>query len=111
MMRGARMVARAELRQRLGALVVLALTAMLGLGAALGAFGPAYRTQHVYPDYVNRANVADLVVNPSLGTTDVDHALRPLPHVRPGWWDAFLLGAIDDGLRRTAAEFNAEPQT
>ena len=109
MLSAARMVARAEMRLRFGALVVLTLTAILGLAATLGAFTAAYRTDHAYPEYVARANVADLVVNPSLLTTDVEHALRTLPHVRHVWSDGLLTADIDDGHPRTAAQLLAEP--
>ena len=79
------MVARAELRRRRAALLGLAAVTALGLGASLGAFAAAYRTDHAYPDYVRRAAVADLVVNPSLSTVEFDRAVRRLPHVRGAW--------------------------
>src|SRR3954447_16756200 len=108
MLSGAGLVGRAETRRRFGALVVLTLTGILGLGATLAAFATAYRTQHAYPDYVRRANVADLIVNPSLITTDVDAALRTLPHVKHVWSDGLLTADILDGKPRTVKQLNAD---
>src|SRR3954451_15496147 len=93
----ARIVARAERRRRVGALAALTLAMTLGLGATLAAFAAAYRTHHAYPDYVERAAVTDLVVNPSTNTTDSAAVFRDLPHVRHVWTDHFLLGVVDDG--------------
>ena len=47
------MVARAELRHRLAGVVALGLCVGLGLGAALGAFIAADRTEHAYGEYVD----------------------------------------------------------
>ena len=96
------MVARAELRRRRAALLGLAAVTALGLGASLGAFAAAYRTDHAYPDYVRRAAVTDLVVNPSLSTVEFDRAVRRLPHVRGAWSEDQLTGGVGEYVPSTA---------
>ncbi len=71
-MHGVALMVRNELRRRLGPLATLALVAMLGVGATLGAFVMAHRTDRAYPEHAAAANIADLVVNPSLATGDAE---------------------------------------
>ena len=89
-------VARSEARRRGRSLVGLALLVAIGAGTTLAALGAAVRTRDAFPHYLDRADVADLIVNPSLLTTDVDAALRSLPHVRGASSSALLLAGIDD---------------
>ena len=96
------MVARAEFRRRRWALLGLAAVTALGLGASLGAFAAAYRTDRAYPDYVRRADVTDLVVNPSLSTVEFDRAVHALPHVRGAWTEDQLTGGVGEHVPRTA---------
>jgi FtsX-like permease family len=103
------MVAAAEARRRRGSLLAFGVVIALGLSAALGAFLAAYRTNHAYPEYLERARVADLVVNPSLLTTDSDAMLRSLPHVRHVWTDGLFFAGVDDGRRHTVRELLADP--
>ena len=94
-------VGRSELRRRWAGAVAVALAAALGLGAALGAFVAAHRTDRAYPDHVARARVADLVINPSLTTTDADRAIRSLPHVQAvSTYSLMLAGYADPEVRR-----------
>jgi hypothetical protein len=81
-MRTVAMAGRSEVRRRWAGILAVAVAAALGLGAALGAFIAAYRTDHAYPDHVQRARMADLVINPSLTSIDADRVIRSLPHVR-----------------------------
>src|SRR4051812_38654708 len=90
------LVARAELRRRPWGFVALAVVVGIGLGATLGAFAAAYRTDHAYPDYLRRANVTDLIVNPSLPSAEFDRAVRALPHVRGAWTEDQLIGGAGD---------------
>ena len=71
-MRTIAMAGRSELRRRWVGALAIGVAAALGLGAALGAFIAAYRTDRAYPDHVARARIADLVVNPSLSSIDSD---------------------------------------
>ena len=75
-MHGVALMVRGQLRGRLGPLAALALVAALGVGATLGAFIVAHRTDRAYPEYAAAARVADLVVNPSLATGDADRVRR-----------------------------------
>src|SRR3954454_733836 len=88
---GVRLVVRAESRRRWRALALLALVTTLGLGAGLGAINGALRTRQAYSRFLERNDIADLVVNPSLLSTDIDSALRSLPHVRSVWSSTFFL--------------------
>jgi hypothetical protein len=104
------MVARAELRHRLAGVVALAVCVALGLGAALGAFIAADRTEHAYGEYVDRARVTDVVFNPSLDTKPMADAVRRLPHVRHVATDVLLYAGIDDGKERTIGELARDQQ-
>ncbi|MDQ1520465.1 MAG: putative transport system permease protein [Actinomycetota bacterium] len=98
------MIAAAQLRASRVAFGVLALVIALGLGVAVGSLALAYRTQHAYPSYVQRADVADLVINPSLLTTDVDAVLRSLPYVRHVSSDNLFTAGVGDGHPRSIAD-------
>lgn len=73
---------RRVLRQRWGALLPLALVVALGGTGMLVAAGAAQRTAGAYAAYLERAEVGEVVVNPSLNTADIDTAVRGLPGVR-----------------------------
>lgn len=102
------LVAPSEVRRSRGGVLALVIAASLGLGAALGAFLAAYRTDHAYPEHVRRARMADLVINPSLTTVDSDRVIRSLPHVRElhsyeltyaGYFDRAHVRTLADVLR------------
>ncbi|HEX5095999.1 MAG TPA: ABC transporter permease [Acidimicrobiia bacterium] len=92
MLAAVRMVGRSERRRQRWALLALAAVVALGLGASLASFAAAYRTDHAWDQYLRRAAVTDLVVNPSLPTQEFDDRLREVPHVR-GMWTQDLLAA------------------
>ena len=77
-------------------------------GASLGAFVVAHRTDRAYPDYVDGAKVATLVVNPSLATVAADEVIRALPGVQAVYSDATLLGSITHTEPTPAAELLAD---
>ena len=94
-MRGATsLLVRSELRQRWAAYLGVALIIALGCGASLGAFVVAHRTDRAYPAYVERAQVAKLVVNPSIATLAADQVIRGLPGVLAVHSDATLLASV-----------------
>ncbi len=72
---------RARLRERWGALAVIALVAALGATGTLVALGAADRTANAYARYRDRANVGDVTINPSIFSRDIDHVIRTLPGV------------------------------
>ncbi|MBI5088804.1 MAG: hypothetical protein HZB15_08105, partial [Actinobacteria bacterium] len=71
-----------ELRGRRSSRIGVALVVALGGGAALGSAIAAHRTDHAYHDYVERADVSDLTINPGVWSTDMDRAMRELDGVR-----------------------------
>ena len=105
------MVARADARSRWRAFVLLALVTIVGLGAGLAAINSAGRTQGAYDRFVERNAVADVVVNPGLSTTDIDAAIRSLPHVNKVTSSAFLFGGIKRPGPVTLAQLNASIPT
>jgi FtsX-like permease family len=66
-----------------------ALVALTSLIAFL-AIGTAQRTRDAYPGFLNRSRVGDLLINPSLVSTDIDRAIRDLPGVEAVTTDSFL---------------------
>jgi hypothetical protein len=93
-MRAVGMIARSEWRRQRWALLALAAVVALGLGASLGGFAAAYRTGHAYPEYVRRAAVTDLVVNPLLPTRQFAARLQEMPHVRGVWTYDLLYAGV-----------------
>ena len=84
-----------ELRRRLGTYVVLALVVALGIGASLGSLVLAHRTDHAYGDYLARAHVNQLVINPSLASQDMDAAIRGFDGVRSVHTNDLFLAVFD----------------
>ena len=74
-------LAREGFRRRRAALAVIALVLAGGVGAALTSLEVAERTRHAYPDYLHRAAVGELVVNPSLVTEKTEALIRSVPGV------------------------------
>lgn len=93
-------------RHRWPALVPIALVVALGACGALVALGAAERTASAYARYLERSAAGDVVVNPSLATSEIDAVVRDLPGVRAVTSDSLFLAAIDDraGAPRTGAE-------
>lgn len=82
----------------------------LGATGTFVALGAAERTAGAYARYLERADVGDMILNPSLNTGSADRAVRALPGVRSVTSDVLLLGNIDDrgGVPRTFAELSDE---
>ena len=66
------------------------------------------RSATAYGSYLERGDVGDLVINPSLPTTDIDAVIRGLPGVAAVTADSFFSAAIDEGAPRTYAAGQAE---
>src|SRR5688572_11516906 len=88
------MVGRSERRRQRWALLALAAVVALGLGASLASFAAAYRTDHAWDQYVERAAVTDLVVNPVIPTQEFEDRLRQVPHVREMWTQDLLAAGV-----------------
>ncbi|MDQ3462197.1 MAG: hypothetical protein M3471_04050, partial [Actinomycetota bacterium] len=93
-------------RHRWSALVPIALVVALGACGAFVALGAAERTASAYARYLERSAAGDVVINPSLATSEIDAVVRDLPGVRALTSDSLFLAAIDDraGAPRTGAE-------
>ena len=98
------------LRRRWLAVVPAALVLAVGtVGAAL-AFSTAQRTSSAYEDYLDRADVGDLVINASRNTREIDEAIRTLPGVEQVTSDALYFVSGDEGepRRRDSVEEGTE---
>ena len=104
---GAGRLAGRALRGGLGFLVGLVLVVALGGGASIGAAVAAYRTDHAYADYVESAEVTELVVNPSLSSPEMDEAIRGFDGVAEVHVDTLLLGSFLVTEPTTLAEATA----
>ncbi len=104
-------LARGAGRRLGGTLAALTLIMALGLGTALAAFASAWRTQHAYPDYLRRAEVGEVVVNPTLTTDRTEEIIRTTPGVIDVASDSMLVATADDGAPRTQAELDADRPT
>jgi hypothetical protein len=87
-------IARSELRRRPWSYGALALIIAVGGGAALGAAITAHRTDRAYPDYIDRAEVSNLVVNPSFASVAMDKAIRGFHGVRAVHTSALMLASL-----------------
>ena len=101
------LLARAGLRRRRGSLVALAVVLALGLGVAIASLEAAARTGDAYPSYLRRAEVGELVVNPSFLTDRVEEIIASTPGVRGYVSDSLLTATPDRGEPRTQAEVDA----
>ena len=99
-----RVLSQDGLRRRKAALVGLALVIALGMGTALASFSMAWRTDHAYPDHLRRAEVGEVVVNPSLLTDRIDEIIATTPGVVDAVSDALFLATPDDGEPRARIE-------
>jgi hypothetical protein len=95
-----------RLRARVPGLLVVVVIVALGATGTLVAAGAADRTADAYPEYLDRARVGDVVINPSLLTTDIDRVIRDLPGVRAVATDALFFVSIDEGDPRPIAELD-----
>ncbi|MEY2569847.1 MAG: putative transport system permease protein, partial [Acidimicrobiaceae bacterium] len=86
-------LAQANARRRLGGLLGIALVLAVGLGVSVSALEAATRTEHAYPDYLRRANVGEVVVNPSLATDRAAEIIASTPGVLGFTSDSLLTAA------------------
>ena len=92
------------IRRRWLALLPLLLVVAVGTAAAMIALGAADRTRTAYPDYLQRAEVGDVVLNPSLSTNEIDEVIRNLPGVEAVTSSSLFSVTDDDGQPRTRQE-------
>ncbi|HEY7628910.1 MAG TPA: hypothetical protein VH761_17700, partial [Ilumatobacteraceae bacterium] len=97
-------LASRELRPPRSTLVGLTLVIALGGGTAIGAAVAAYRTDHAYADYVERAEVGEVVINPGVWSTAIDDAIRHFDGVESVHSHALLLASAADTEPMTLAQ-------
>lgn len=97
---------RNAMRRRWWATLPLLLIVLLGATGAFVALGAAQRTGEAYPRYLDRANVGDVAINPSLLTTEIDQVIRTLPGVRQVTTNSLLYAGIDKGAPRPVRELD-----
>ncbi|MCE9620906.1 MAG: ABC transporter permease [Actinomycetia bacterium] len=94
-------VARGQLRRQRGSYLALAIIVAIGGGVALGAGIAADRTDRAYASYVERSDVADLVINPSLNSQAITAAIESFDGVVDVHTSSLLLaniGHIESGV-------------
>ncbi len=106
-MRVAITLARASARDRLGPLVGLAFLVALGLAVSVAAVDLAARTEDAYPRYLERSDVGDLVVNPSLSSERAADLIEGIDGVRRVTTDDVLTATFDDGTPRPQSEVDS----
>jgi len=87
------MLARTAFRRSWGGLIAIVLVLAIGLGAAVTAIEAADRTVSAYPDYLERNEVADLVVNTVLANERTQEILEGTPGVERVVSDSLLTAA------------------
>jgi hypothetical protein len=100
-------LARSGLRRRWLALIGLSAVVALGIGAAIASLSAAWRTDHAYPEYLRRAEVGDVVVNPSLLTDRIVDVIASAPGVLDVTSDSLLAATPDGGAPRTQSEVDS----
>ena len=88
-------LARYGVRRQRGALLAIALVFALGIGAGLTSLELAERTDRAYAQYRDDADVAELVVNPSMTTDETADLLRGIDGVESVTSDALLTAMPD----------------
>lgn len=79
----------------------------MGMGVSLAVFEVAVRTEKAFPSYLARANVGDLVVNPSLSDARAAELITTTPGVTGYSTDDLLVAGIDTGRPVTQAEIDS----
>jgi hypothetical protein len=102
-------MALAGFRRRPYARLALALLLVVGVGTSLASLSAAWKTDHAYPDYLRRADVGQLFVNPSLATDRLIDAIRTTPGVDAIVSDALMLATPGDSGPRPRLEVEAVP--
>jgi hypothetical protein len=97
-------VARRHLRRRWVSALPFAAVIAAGSTGGLVAMNAAFQTDAAYSRYLERAEVGDLVVNPSIQTAQIDRVIRELPGViEVASGDVFYaavgeFSSVDEGL-------------
>jgi hypothetical protein len=99
------LLGRSALRGRWRSHLALIALLTIGVGTALASFTTAWRTDHAYPDYLRRANVSHLVINPTIVTDRLLEVVRTTPGVESVTMSMLLTVETDDIDPALQAEF------
>ena len=97
-------LAQRWLRQRWVAMLPLFVVVLVGVAGTVLAVDAAVQTSTAYRRYLERANVGDVLLNPSVKTTEVDAVIRDLTGVVQVTTDTFFTVTADDGRPRALSE-------
>jgi hypothetical protein len=86
---------REGIRRHFAGLAAVALVLVTGVGAGWTSLEVADRTQHAYPNYLRRAAVGELVVNPSFVTDRTESIIRSVRGVERVRSDSLLTVAVN----------------
>lgn len=100
-------LARSVARGRLAGLVGVVALLAVGVGAGLASLVAGWRTDQAYPEYLRRAEVAEVVVNPSLRTERATAIIEATPGVSAVRSDVLLVATVDDGAPRRVTEVDS----
>ena len=103
------LMAVAGFRRRPYARLALALLIVVGIGTSLASLCAAWKTDHAYPEYLRRAEVGQLVVNPSLATDRLIDAIRTTPGVDHMVSDVLLLATAGESGPKRRVEVESSP--
>lgn len=107
----ARWLAERWLRRRWTAALPLALVVAVGTAGTVVAVSASERTRHAYREYLERAEVSDVVINPSVADQGIDSVIRSLPGVEEATTSVLLRVTNDDGAPRPRWQLDAPDQT
>lgn len=92
------------MRRRWVAMLPLVFVVATGTAGAAVAMSTADRTSRAYGEYLERAAVADVVINPGASTLEIDRVIRNLSGVERVTSDTVFAATLDDGEPRTRRE-------
>ena len=90
------LLGRSALRGRWRSHLALIVLVTIGVGTAIASFTAAWRTDHAYPNYLRRANVSHLIINPTIVTDRILEVVRTTPGVESMSMSMLLSVETDD---------------
>jgi hypothetical protein len=105
------LLGRAAMRGRWRSHITLFALLTVGFGTALASFTAAWRTDHAYTDYLSRANVNQLVINPLIITDRLLEVVRSTPGVESMSMGRLLNLETDDIDPAKQEEFESSTQS
>jgi hypothetical protein len=103
---GARWLTPRWMRHRWLAVMPVLLIVLVGTTGTMLALGSAERTSEAFDRYLERANVGDVVVNPSVSSTEVDAIIRSLQGITEVTSESLFKVTADQGEPRPRAKLD-----